>query len=514
VIGISFRVVPSFVGCIITIAIRLYAQELPPPQLPGLRAPDQAIPVPQVGAVPTTDGTSASIPLTATLALEDLQLYDAQLASLFARSMDYYPTDSIVALKRARAATWVARLRAARGSGVDGTQLLDFAAIALRAEQDTLARQLIERRLAEIPAGRRGTLARSVTLAAAVATFADPAQDSVRLARNMGVAEQYAVQLRAIPTTGYVTQSDSTDILYRHLYADIALLNGASALRLPALVQQYVRATARTMTRLPIAERKRVLEKYPYIDVASALIFHRASHGMVDRAQLDTFTQVLARALGAPEPGSPGALQGEGQPVNLTAANEPIRSIVAWLALLGKPAPPISAHVWLNTADSAYTDVPRTHRFADGIVRVMVFDNMDSPALLLLDRLHRQFPKDVQILFVTHTDGYLGLELAEPAAEVAWWRAYYRTQRHFSVPIAIWGGPKVRDTYGNFVPSESPAQGQYNTGYLWRRCVLIDGAGIVREYLPAWSRSDEVIIARHLRALLDEQHDGQHNDTP
>ena len=160
------------------------AQEVQSWPLPLLRAPDRSVPVPSVGQVPATNGSTTTLPVTAALAVGDLGLYDVQIASVFAGSAAYYPADSIAAQTRERAAAWLTRIQSAYRSGSDETpllELLDVVAVTLRAEQDTLAQQLIERHVAALPSGRKSLPLKSLMLSAAVALLADPSQDSARL---------------------------------------------------------------------------------------------------------------------------------------------------------------------------------------------------------------------------------------------------------------------------------------------------------------------------------------------
>jgi len=163
--------------------------------------------------------------VTVALALRDLQQYDGQLATLVSVNSASYPADSIRQRQTARAAAWLARLRG-RDASADGDDAVGTAVIAMRAEQDSVARAYLDTRLAQL---RTVPTEASAVLAAGVALFANPEHDSIRAVRNYSVAESYARRLMALPATGYTTRSDSLTVRQRQRLALITLLRGREA---------------------------------------------------------------------------------------------------------------------------------------------------------------------------------------------------------------------------------------------------------------------------------------------
>jgi len=453
--------------------------------LPKPRIIDQPPDVSQVGMMWTVDGHAQSVPVTALLAVTDLQMYDYELATMFPGSAEYYPADSIRTLTHARAAAWVTRLRMLPSSVLHGRQLVDFASVALRAEQDTLARELIERRLHELSSDRAGAAERAFMLASAVVLFVDLAQDSARLSRNSSIAAEYAAQLWMLPSAGYATMSDSTDVLYRQLDAARAMLGSMCRVRGPKEVWLATSKMLAFINRLGVQERGDALYDFPYRMVATALMGSRYRKTAVDSLN----AQLLA------------PLASSKNVTNAADVEQALRSRFAWIAMLGRPAPSVQAHAWINTPDSVYQDTPRTHTFADGVVYLLAFNDNDTGMLPMLERLHRALPPNVHVLLVTHTDGFIGPDIATPAAEVAWLANYYRTKRHFTVPIAVWAGPRISGAYGSSYPMESPINHAYHVQFMRGLCVVVDGKGIVREYVNLRSRDDEKRIIQHVETL-------------
>jgi hypothetical protein len=475
------------------------AQDSASSQLPVQRLLQSPPAVGDVANFSTVTGGKHALPLTATLAVSDLRMYDAQLGSLFPPSASYYPMDSLRALKVARSQTWLARLRLMHGAGVEGRQLVDFAEVAARAGDDTLARRLIDKRLAELPTGRAGTIARSIALGAAIVLFADDETDSARIARNLPIADVYAAQLSALPAGGYATRSDSVNVLYRQFYAQLQLVQAADALQMPARVVLSAEAVLPFLARLGLGERLNALEmQYPYLEVATALTSQ--ANG---RARLDSLN---ARLLALVAPNVRDVAMGQ-DPVRLAQDiavwEGRVRDRFASFDLLGNRAPPITAHAWLNTPDSAYAEAPRVHSFADGIVRVLGFGNIESNFFPAFDRIQRRFPERVQCIVVTQTEGHVGPDIATPSGEVAWLSSYYLGKRQLATAIAVWAGPKLPGDYGSVQPQRSPNAGPYHVGSL-NGFVIIDGAGIVRAYHLLDRREQETRLARRLSSLVTE----------
>jgi len=467
--------------------------------LPVPRMLDSMPPVAVAGIVMTTSGSDPAAPLTPMLAVTDLRLYDGQLATLFPRSVAKYPADSLRELKRARAQAWLDRLRAVPPRRIVGQQLLALAEVAWRAGDDTLARRYIDMRLAQLPAGRSGVIPRSLVLAAAVDQFATVIDDTVRMRRNISMAEQYARQLAALPAAGYATMTDSTDVLYRQRGAFLTLVHAADEMHATPLVLAFADRLLGVIARLELSERRGAVgDAFPYLEVATALVASPKGRAGVDSldARLVAFLTPTSSDVTAPRDSARRAMQ-------IRAWSQQLADRAAQFALLGRPAPEIIAHAWLNTSDSSYADTPRTHALNDGRVRVVAFVNRETLMLPMLERVQTHFHDRVECVLVTETEGHIGPDIATQAKEVAWLDAYYRQKRHLTMPIAIWAGARVAGLYGTSEPASSPVGPQYHAGWLIG-VYLLDANGVVRGYQRLSTREHEARLIRRLTVLLDE----------
>lgn len=501
--------------------------------LPLLRRLTQPPNVADVGNFETPDGGSSTGHVNAALAVEDLREYAGQLRTLFPWSTNYYPADSLAAVQRARAAAWLVRLRALPGTNVAGAQQIALAMVAFQAEQDSLARRAIETRLARTTT----PLERSLDLAAGVVLFADPEQRGERLARNFPLAEVYAAQLKGVPATGYASQIDSLYVAQRKFLAVQTTLRAAGALPGDQLLA-YVSRFWSTASVLSQRERHDLVTgDFPYAAVASA--FHHRANGQAEIDSLDArlvrYAQYRAREW------TPGTSPADRQTTQARERSD-VREGFAALALIGHPAPPIVAHAWLHTADSAYVPTPRAHPLNDGLVRVIAFRDRTDPLLSALDRVQRHFPAGVQIVLVTETEGHVGPDLSSPADEVAWLNRFYAEKRHLIFPVAVWAGEKVaqetssqpsirivsslgtpvqgtvlvRDSHGGmreiqsegiaihyqrYLPARSPNPTAYRVAAARGDLIILDGHGLIQAYQPLQTRADEAQLVRLLTTL-------------
>lgn len=473
-----------------------------------------------------TEGAWTSM-ITASVADQDLRAYDRQLQSVFpGRNIDD-PRDSLYQARVARAEAWVARLTSLRGTPVSGSQLLPLAMVAFRAERDTLARRLIELRLTQLVSL---PVEQSLVLATAVEMLTDAGQSSTRFASNFLLAESYASRLASLPVTGYATRIDSLDVHERQVGAIGDLLTAAERLRDPGLVLSFVNRFISRLRTLSADRRSEVIRvEFPYRTVAEALTGR--SDGDVQLDSLDARLLDVAR------------WRTTEWPVNMTPAqratqqarvqHEVEETFVAFRQL-GHPAPPVTAHAWLNTPDSIYARIPRVHPFDDGIVRLIAFGRRIDDIVPMLDRIQRQLPNGIQVVFVTETEGHGGPDLLSPADEVAWLRKYYAETRKVRFVVAVWAGDKVSQespipstivrlatthrapveasttvsafdtisvSYQRTLPTRSPVPARYRLLTMHAECVLVDGRGMVRGYSTISSPRDEADVIQQLIAL-------------
>jgi hypothetical protein len=444
--------------------------------LPPLRALAMPPAVPQTGALLRRDGTAASIPTTATFALADVRLYREQFRWVFPMSGERYPADSIQHAVGQRASAWLDRLRRLTmldPPAVSGWQLVSFAEAAARAGEDTLARRLFETRLAQLAPS---AAERAYVLLEAVRTFADTARDSTQLARTVPWAEQYASALHAMPAGGYATENDSTSVLYGQLIAEHALLLAYDALHQPRQLLQHVDRLFAVAQPIAAPERgSAIADHFPYLIIYRALFIMPDSEARWQAMD----TRIVA--------------------AHLPSAN----TIVQMMALIGRPAPPVPVHVIARTADSLYHATPIDVSLVNGRIHVLGFGRYDNLVPYVLQRVQRHFPTDVDVTFVTHSQGYVGVDLFSPPDEAAWLASYLTVDRHVTLPVAIWAPAKVA-VNGGMIPPPWPEDDTYHANGLSysAMCVLVDNQGIVRGYYDLRSRKEEAALERDITRCL------------
>lgn len=456
------------------------------------------------------DGGSAMVPVTAASAIMDLRIYHGDVMTLFPVGQTYYPTDSLRDVQRVRAADWVHRFETLPKDqqlyAVNGWERIPLAEIAAQAANDSASRRLFDARIAELANAPRE---RSFALFDIVATLADPTQDSARLVRNLAIAETYLKALRAIPSGGYKLRHDSVAVLYNQWWAEDTL----------ALAYGIVGDTAKLFVHarrlLPYGVILGVRERGLPLGRAYERVLHALDQTPAGRARIVAFEpEVLAAVRRAMTELPADVTADERRDIQ---SMEPsfrhyMAELAAWYALLGTPAPSLSAHLWPNTADSVYADVPRTVSLADGKVHVLFFgDFRYSDQLSIMNRAQQRFPSGVQVLYIINTHGSAGPDLTGPRAETDWLTRYLVGLRHMEMPFSIWAGKKVPSGFvpeGHYVvmrPEPTPNEKPYHANMFSNfTCAMIDKHGMIRFYQDFKTRKDETVLWKRIQLLLNE----------
>jgi hypothetical protein len=430
--------------------------------------------------------------------------------TLFPVGQTYYPNDSLIDVQRARAADWVHRFETLptdqRSYAVNGWERVPFAEIAAMAANDSASQRLFDARIAELANAPRE---RSFALFEIVATLADPTQDSARLVRNLAVAETYVKALRAIPSGGYKLHHDSVAVLYNQWLAEdtLALAYG--------IVGDTTKLFLHARRLLPYGVILGVRERGTPLGRAYERVLHALDQTPAGRARIVAFEpEVLAAVRRAATEVPTEATAEERRDLQQMEPNfrRYMAELAALYALLGTPAPSISAHLWPNTSDSAYADAPRTVRFADGKVHVLFFgDYYNSNQLSILNRTQQRFPQGMQVMFIMNTHGSAGPDLTGPRDESDWITRYLLGIRHLEMPFSIWAGKKVpsgfvpEGQYAVLRPEPTPNEKPYHANMLGRfTCVMIDKQGIIRFYQDFQTRKDETVLWKRIQLLLNE----------
>jgi hypothetical protein len=362
--------------------------------------------------------------------------------------------------------------------------------------------------------------------------FGDTLQDRARLARNASVVDAYLERLLALPPRGYANRSDSEAVAQRRWRAMSVRLQIADALGAPDQLLAQVDPFLAMASTLAYDDRMALIgDEFPYIAVASALV--RTANG---RSRLDSLKTRLIQLAHRRDDEWPAHIPVANRPSVAARERRDMLDHFVPFDMLGQPAPPVLAHAWLNTTDSAYLATPHSHPFNEGVIRVLAFGPRSDSTLPVLDRIQRHFPTGVQVVFVTETEGHGGPDLLSPADEVTWLTQFYRRVRHVTIPIAVWAGqkapqepalppvPVVQPTTGRptdgqgttsasdqvivdfqrYLPVPSPTRAAYRLLTRNGEWVIVDGTGAIRGYQLVKTRAQESVLVRRLSALLHD----------
>ncbi len=192
---------------------------------------------------------------------------------------------------------------------------------------------------------------------------------------------------------------------------------------------------------------------------------------------------------------------------------------VTRLRLLGQSAPALQAHVWFNTSDSLFSEVPVQKTLADGKIRILEFGDQwcgaCKDALPVMERIGKHYhDQPVEMLYVAYTRGSWGVDILSPKDEVERCRDLYVDRLKVSFPIAMWAGKKVPGEDGGMIPEKSPNSEAFKLGGT-PLFVIVDGAGRIRYTRGGY---DPKHTERELKTVIDfilkADHQGKKPGTP
>jgi thiol-disulfide isomerase/thioredoxin len=182
------------------------------------------------------------------------------------------------------------------------------------------------------------------------------------------------------------------------------------------------------------------------------------------------------------------------------AAGARVKDVLARYMLVGTAAPPISAPVWLNRADTAPLDLK-------GKVTLLEFTahwcGPCKESYPGMKRLQQRFPKDAfEIVFYTRTYGYFEKERnLSPEHEIERDRKYY-ADYGLTMPIAI-GPPSSVMVDGKAKFPEDPVENAYAVGGI-PQINVIDKKGNIRLVMIGYDDANEEKLASFIQGLLRE----------
>jgi hypothetical protein len=120
--------------------------------------------------------------------------------------------------------------------------------------------------------------------------------------------------------------------------------------------------------------------------------------------------------------------------------------------------------------------------------------------LTAIERI-RKSETAAEVWFVTMTQGYWGATPRTPDEEAQNLKHYYVDRKQMGLNIALWAGPKERQSWGGMIPSQNPSATLYPL--LETSFVIVDGRGIVRHILIGYTKYTERVLQSKLRKLID-----------
>jgi len=190
------------------------------------------------------------------------------------------------------------------------------------------------------------------------------------------------------------------------------------------------------------------------------------------------------------------------------------------LRWLGHQAPPLIATHWLNQSTpptvSAAAPGARVLALDDGIIRIVGFGWFTCPAchfaMSSMQRDQGMLLRGVQLLYYEWTSGSWGNKLVDPETEVLHLKDFWLTRKRYTLPIAVWAGPKDSTPDGGLLPRPSPTATALHI-HVGPTIYVIDGHGIVRHWeygYNGWSHLASIIN----RLIAERDHERDHAAAP
>jgi thiol-disulfide isomerase/thioredoxin len=381
---------------------------------------------------------------------------------------------------RQRARQW---LDALPPNAATGLQLDPLGQLAIITGQDELAAAQFARRVAT---PKLSVDDRAYTLLLAVRAFGVDAKNTARMQRAL----QYMARLDTMPVSAIVARFSAHSALGEAYYR----------------AGDNTKVLAHLMTAFSLVPRvpfeRRFFSQYNGIFLVLADVLS----GLPDGRQridsmltwLEPYTRPSAELLAQD---STLRWKGDGE------ARE-LQKMVTMTNLLGRKAPAITAHYWINTPPPSITDpkYPGTEvkTLDDGKIRVIEFGHYGCPgciaALPRMEQLKQRLPSSVEVWMVADEGDVWGATRCTPDEMVQHLTQFYVAKNGYTLPIAIWIGPRKPDSDGGTVLEESPTEKAYEF-FSYPTFAVIDGKGIVRRI----SASSEETLLSTVQYLLAEQ---------
>jgi len=461
-----------------------------------VRAASAAVTLPAV----TTHVVQAAPTATAAEQFSGWDLYD-RLGVLREGTAGWTPLAQRENALHERVQTWIATLHANRPGATTGLQLDPLGALYVAAGQDVIARQQFDARLSTPGLSLDD---KAYTLLLATTMFARDTADSPRITEAL----DYMRQLDAMPEEVNFAKYRAHEALADHYYM----------LGQDADVLVHARKGLALVPRMSFYDYDHVY-RYGLFDT-----FVTAVSGQPNgRAAIDSMVAFLKPVMSAP------TRPAEKEDSMLVWAGQfmyaPwLNTVLETEKMIGLPAPAVIATHWYNTpapttpAPPAITAIaPAAKQLAlnDGTIRLLEFGWIGCVkcvySLQAMDRIQKMALPGVQTLYVTPTVGWWGATAPSPDEEAEHLRHWYVERHGWSVPIALWAGPKVPQADGGMLPMPTPNDKAFQIDKTESGFMIVDGKGKVRAVyngagLNPRKERDIIKMLKHLVAENSQTH--------
>jgi hypothetical protein len=427
-----------------------------------------------IPAVPVLEADSVTF-VSAAEMMNHIRLKESLLEHGISIRQLAYPKDSMLAVKVATAAGWLAQLKA---QPVHGTHLDPAGYVGANATDVAYAQAQIAERLATRGLTREE---RAFTLLAAVRAFANS-----HYPERLPAAEAYLRQLDAVGDSAFLRRFEAREALVK-VYSilgrsDDVVRHGSRAIELVGSME--------------FIDRGEMFGGGAEIYAMTALALTGMSDGPARLRTLNARLQVAT---------IPAAAVVATDSAFLSRSRwyqESLRQMQLIGNLVGDVGRPLMSNYWLNrpTRDSASIPVN------DGKIRVVETMFYGCPTCLLalhgLQRIKDAFP-NVEVLAMTCTYGNWANRVVSSEEEAKHLTDYFLNTAKVTYPVGIWRGKQVVNEDEGVTPEEWPNWKNYpmlGKPTIW----IIDGNGRIRRIFIGYSRNQEAQMKKVVESLERE----------
>jgi len=387
-----------------------------------------------------------------------------------------------------RIKTWMTTITTTPASGL---QLDPMGELYVAVGADELAQTQFQTRLAT---KNLSVADRAYTLLVAVRAFSQGIGQAMPSSARLAIAERYLAQLDVLPATTLRQKFDG------HAAIAEAYYNVADGDRVIAHITHMMTL----VPDFPFEYRGWYEVKKYFLVLADVL------SGMPDgRRKIDSIATWLH-----PYTKAPPELynSGDGRYARWSQQNEwAYESMIQATNHLGREAPAILAQYWLNTPVPGTVDTTaptaRAKSLNDGTVRILELGHYGCPgclaALPKMERIRDKLQRRAEVWFISNEGDVWGATACTADEKAQHLKDFY-TRKGYTLPIAIWIGPRQKDDDGGTINQANPVIDAYQL-IGTPTFVVTDRKGIVRHIGFDDTEERLLRITRYLIAESDHR---------